>query len=1078
MHDSTRRRIGSHWFKVGALVLLAVALDPVGPAWAADTQLTVDYSFERPQISKVTIGGELYDRITMPGVPNCGNTGEPALPARGARILLPLGTEVSGIELVPGEKVLLGTDYRIEPVARPVKLSADPGSVTLPIPDPAIYASDQAFPGTWFKEIGTHGFRGYRILTLKLQPVQYVPKSGELCYYPRLTVVVSIADTGTSPSLFRGLAVDEAEVLGKVDNIEIAGTYPLAGERGDSRSYDLLIITTSSLASAFQPLKDYHDAHGIPTEIHTTTEIGGSDPSTVRDYITDRYNNDGISYVIIGADDDLIPAPDLYVEAWSGGDVESAMPGDIYFACLDGTWNYDGDSSWGEPNDGPGGGDVDLVAEVYVGRASGGNTTEITRFVDKTLWYLNGGHTQIEKVLLVGEYLGFGGVSDYAAGMMEQLIDGCSADGYTTVGIPSSLYTVDELFERDMSWSQADIINRIDAGVHILNHLGHGSPDYAMKLYDSDISSLSNTDLCFVYSQTCLAGHFDGTDCWAEYMNLKTDNGGYAVIMNARYGWGSGYSTDGPNQRFNREFWDAVFGEGKMELGRANHDSKEDNLYRVNQECMRWCYYEINLFGDPTVAVKGVDVPLTISFPSGLPGALTPGVPTNISVQIDEGDESYVPGSGTLYYRYDGGTYLTSSLVHQSGDLYLATLPSAGCDDTPEFYFSAEGSASGVVYSPSGGAGAPYTAGVGELIIVFEDDCEADEGWSVTGDASDGQWDRGIPVDCDRGDPPTDYDGSGQCYLTDNSAADSCNSDVDGGYTYLSSPTFDLSDGDAEISYALWYTNDYGADPDNDLFKVYVSNNNGGSWTLVETFGPASSSGWTEHAFNVSDFVTPTSQVKVRFEASDLNDGSVVEAGVDAISVAQLSCQEGPTCSDGTQNQDEERIDCGGPNCDPCECTSDAACDNDVYCDGAETCDAYGHCQSGTDVDCDDSVTCTDDSCNEDTDSCDNVPNDALCDDGLYCNGAETCDPVLDCQPGSYACGDGAWCDEDEDQCVAYGDGDFEPNGNVDLADFAAFQRCFGQSGIGNCAAGNMIGQDAMIDLSDYAEFEEALTGP
>ncbi|UCC78688.1 MAG: IPTL-CTERM sorting domain-containing protein [Candidatus Zixiibacteriota bacterium] len=283
-------------------------------------------------------------------------------------------------------------------------------------------------------------------------------------------------------------------------------------------------------------------------------------------------------------------------------------------------------------------------------------------------------------------------------------------------------------------------------------------------------------------------------------------------------------------------------------------------------------------------------VPLTISLPDGPPEYLPPGIQNTFTVQITDGAEIYVPGTGTLHYRYYGGGFSTSALTHIAGDLYEAVLPPADCDAMPEFYVSAHGDGGSTVYDPPDAPGNAYSSTVGILVTIFEDDFETDQGWTVSGDALDGHWERGVPVGGgDRGDPPNDYDGSGQCYLTDNVDG---NSDVDGGYTYLTSPAINLNDSAAQINYALWYTNNAGDNPNSDLFITYVSSNNGTNWVPAETIGPVTSSGWTEHTINIAEHITPSNQVKIRFEASDLGGGSVVEAGIDAVSATILECQE------------------------------------------------------------------------------------------------------------------------------------------------------------------------------------------
>lgn len=562
------------------------------------------YRFSEPTLTQITLNGMVYNHVGISDISNGGRSGEPNLPIRNVALLLPQGTTVQDIKVQVGNTITLRSDRFIEPIGQPLSLNSEPQTST-PVLDKRIYSSSNIFPDQIFSLTGVYTFRGFDILIGQIYPVRYSPLSGELLYTPDITLTIALQNDGHIGSTYRGLEKDFLAVKEKVDNPEITATY-LSSPKHLTEEYDLLIITTDTLQSGFVPLKDAHEAQGLHTVIKTTTDIGSSNPDTIRNYIHTAFTTWGITYVLIGADHDIIPAKMLWVAAYPGGESDT-MPSDLYYACLDGTYNYDGDSFWGEPTDGDGGGDVDLMAEVYVGRATVGTAIEVSNFVGKTITSLNTGGYASGTALMVGEYLGFGGDSDWGGNHMDELIDGSTAHGYTTVGIPSSQYTIDKLYDRDWpghDWPKSELISRLNNNPVFVNHLGHANSNYVMKLYTSDVSGLTNTEPFFAYSQGCIAGAFDQGDCIAEYFTVKTTHAAFAVIMNARYGWGRYYSTDGPSQRFHREFWDAVFGETINQFGAANQDSKEDNLYRVNEECMRWCYYELNLLGDPSLNIS------------------------------------------------------------------------------------------------------------------------------------------------------------------------------------------------------------------------------------------------------------------------------------------------------------------------------------------------------------------------------------------------------------------------------------------------------------------------------------------
>lgn len=94
----------------------------------------------------------------------------------------------------------------------------------------------------------------------------------------------------------------------------------------------------------------------------------------------------------------------------------------------------------------------------------------------------------------------------------------------------------------------------------------------------------------------------------------------------------------------------------------------------------------------------------------------------------------------------------------------------------------------------------------------------------------------------------------------------------------------------------------------------------------------------------------------------------------------------------------------------PTPCGSNQECDDGLFCNGQEVCLEEGICQSGAPMDCADDVACTQDVCNESTNTCDHFPTDTLCNDGLFCNGQETC--TLDgCEEGlAISCDDNISC--------------------------------------------------------------------
>lgn len=283
---------------------------------------------------------------------------------------------------------------------------------------------------------------------------------------------------------------------------------------------------------------------------------------------------------------------------------------------------------------------------------------------------------------------------------------------------------------------------------------------------------------------------------------------------------------------------------------------------------------------------------LIFDFPNSVPSLLYP----ESSIVFDINITGYAngimnPGDGILHYAVGNSNFSSIALINMSGDLYQATFPPLPNNSTVRYYLTAQESGGTIIYA--GNQENPFFAGVAvEETVIFDDNFETNLGWFKLGDALSGFWLRreggGYGY---YGQAPQDYDHSGYCYFTGPEETYWEQDDVDGGTTKLRSPLLDITDGITLVEYAVWYSNNTGNNPYSDIFEVKISNNNAYNFTNVRTIGPVenSSGGWCLQRYWANNYITPSDQVRLQFEASDLGGDSQVEAAIDAVKLIRYS---------------------------------------------------------------------------------------------------------------------------------------------------------------------------------------------
>jgi hypothetical protein len=522
-------------------------------------------------------------------------------------------------------------------------------------PDMETYSSALPYPSEVVEFIHQTDLAGQGMAVLKLYPLQYFPAEKKLILHTSITLLIqgvggyecgdylspNVSEKGrrTYEEMVRDLVQNPEEVeLNAAFKSGVLNVPP-------GGPFDHVIITSSSYASYFQPLVDWHTQKGVKDTAITTSWIysnygGTTNQEKIRNFVSDAHSTWGTSYFLLGGENATVPFEDRTYYSESS-------PGDQYYSDFDDDWTH----------------------EVFVGRVTVGNETEINTFLDKVFKYekdppLTGYPLD---VLLIG--------MDYDANTPVEALK-----GHVAYYLPSR-FNVTRVYDSYAGNHRTDVLNALSAGQNLVNHADHsyiqymgtGDRNHGWGIASSDVGNLTNDgQLSVIVTPGCHPNHMDYNDCIGEHFVIHNPNqAGVAFNGNARSGWyyqGDPYSL---SNALDREWWISVFTRQKYHLGQILADAK--NHFPSGSNGERQCEWTFNLLGEP-------EMPIWTNRPAAFevthPDTLPPG---SSSFSVYVGDATY---HFSVYQAYvclwKANEVYVTGYTNTSGEVTLNPSPTSG----------------------------------------------------------------------------------------------------------------------------------------------------------------------------------------------------------------------------------------------------------------------------------------------------------------------------------------------------------------------------------------------------------------
>ena len=608
-----------------------------------------------------------YQRIFLKGGDGLeGGVGGPELPVYTFTYLIPTGVEVNSVSVLKQEWKLLPGEFKIYPKQPDLPLD-QPGNFVEP--DSTIYNSSDPIPASPYITYSTGNLRGYELFQVMIAPFKYIPCYKHIYQLQKLKILVRTKTSSLQKvaPLRQTYRTEKMMVnfLSKLvinrDAINNPGFRPrhyLEDNPTDlaptdlpsllGPPVDLVIITDDEQKSSYKKLARLKKLYGFNSVVKTMAWVrehytGIDDAEQVRNFIRDAMQQWGTYFVVLGGDVPNVPTRYVWMDRslfFAGLWLPVAT--DLYFACLDGNWNFDSDNKFGEVED-----SVDLYPDVFVGRISTKSADESFGYFNKLCAYLFPENYEYQtKALFYSSNLDYNQPGLYWAYQLAEHLP--------------TYFTKSYLDETLGNFTPETLLDSLRVGFSIVAGIGHGdvnkmcyrflSPRDFFTNYFFD--TLDNNPLYsgLLFVVTCYTNPYQ-SDCLGEHWLLNPSGGGLAYIGP------TSTSQGGFHKQIMEDFLDTLFTEERVTLSEALELAKVTYIPNAQYDGWHRLYqYALMLLGDPAF-VLWKNRPLGSLVVTTEPETLRVGVDTvkmyldpsavnHFDVQFYKENETFIMASG------------------------------------------------------------------------------------------------------------------------------------------------------------------------------------------------------------------------------------------------------------------------------------------------------------------------------------------------------------------------------------------------------------------------------------------------